>query len=178
MNLLLHLPTLLAQTDIDYSSPQAPSGGSVIGGIIGFLVWAAIIVLVFASCWKICEKAGRQGWEGIIPIYNYWVLAEIGGKPGWWGLMILIPCVGIVFAITIRYSPRPRPPAGVHLPAPSSLPVILSAGAAVMGLGLVFKPDDQFANLFLLIPGPLLAIFGVADPLTGTLASFSVTVTG
>ncbi|HEX5040216.1 MAG TPA: hypothetical protein VFW95_08795 [Candidatus Limnocylindria bacterium] len=72
----------------------------------------------------------------------------------------IVVVLGIVFAVTIRYSPRPKPPAGVHLPAPSSLPVILSAGAAVMGLGLVFKPDDQFANLFLLIPGVVIFIGG------------------
>ena len=74
----------------------------------------------------------------------------------------MVVVLGIVFAITTRSGPRPRPPSGVHLPLPSYLPVILSIGAAIMGLGLVFKPDDQFANLFLLIPGLLVFIGGCA----------------
>jgi hypothetical protein len=72
----------------------------------------------------------------------------------------MVVVLGIVFTITVRTSARPKPPAGVHLPAPSSLPVVLSLGAALMGLGLVFKPDDQFANLFLLIPGLVVFIGG------------------
>jgi len=72
----------------------------------------------------------------------------------------MVVVLGIVFAITTRYGPRPKPPAGVHLPPPSYLPVVLSVGAAIMGLGLVFKPDDQFANLFLLIPGLVVFIGG------------------
>ncbi|HTI92643.1 MAG TPA: DUF5684 domain-containing protein [Puia sp.] len=50
----------------------------------------AIIVLYFVAFWKIAEKAGRQGWEGIIPIYNIYVFFKIGGKPGWWLIFILL----------------------------------------------------------------------------------------
>lgn len=34
------------------------------------LIYLLIVVLMLVSMWKIFEKAGRQGWEGIIPIYN------------------------------------------------------------------------------------------------------------
>lgn len=62
--------------------------------------WLAVIVLVYASYWKICTKAGRQGWEGIIPIYNIYVLLKIGGKPGWWLLLILfVPFGGLIWGI-------------------------------------------------------------------------------
>ena len=63
-----------------------------------FLLSIVIIIIVLISLWKIYEKAGRQGWEGIVPFYNMWVLAEIVGKPGWFGLLAVlsffIPIIG------------------------------------------------------------------------------------
>ena len=58
----------------------------------------------------------------------------------------IVLVLGIVFAVTLRAwrvpSERPKPPRGVHLPLPSSLPVTLSIGAAFIGAGLAFRPDD------------------------------------
>ncbi len=57
------------------------------------------IVLIFASFWKIFEKAGRPGWEGIVPFYNLYMLLKIVGKPGWWLVLFIIPIVNYVFII-------------------------------------------------------------------------------
>ena len=73
------------------------------GAAIGIIIVLAIVILLLVSMWKIFEKAGRKGWEGIIPIYNLWVMAEIVGKPGWWGLLALIPYVGIIISIYLYY---------------------------------------------------------------------------
>lgn len=69
--------------------------GSILGAVVAnaavifiWLVYIALIVLVFASWWKIFEKAGKPGWAAIVPIYNIIVL-------------LLIPCLGIVFYIII-----------------------------------------------------------------------------
>ncbi|MFT3846415.1 MAG: DUF5684 domain-containing protein [Lacibacter sp.] len=75
-------------------------------GVIQLLFIFGLIALIIAvpiilGMWKTFQKAGRQGWECIIPIYNYMVMAEIGGKPNWWGLLCLIPYAGIVFQIWI-----------------------------------------------------------------------------
>jgi hypothetical protein len=73
--------------------------------------------------------------------------------------------LGVAFAIAARgASPsrgRPQPPTGVHLPAPSFLPVVISFGAALIGSGLAFRGEDQLANPFLAIPGLLVLILGV-----------------
>jgi len=72
--------------------------------------------------------------------------------------------LGLVFAITSRQpgaGERSHPPRGVHLPAPSLLPVIFSVGAALLGAGLAFKPDDQLANWFLAVPGLAVIVYGV-----------------
>lgn len=54
---------------------------------------------MIACQWKIFTKAGRQGWECIIPIYNTLVMLKIVGKPWWWLILMMIPGVNIIFAI-------------------------------------------------------------------------------
>ena len=63
------------------------------------LFYLVIWVLVIISFWKIFEKAGKKGWESIIPIYNILMLLEIIGKPWWWILLLLIPGVNLIFGI-------------------------------------------------------------------------------
>ena len=43
-------------------------------GIVGVLLYIAIIVLAIASWWKIFEKAGQPGWAAIVPFYNYYII--------------------------------------------------------------------------------------------------------
>ncbi len=44
------------------------------------------------------------------------------------------------------------------MPGPSYLPVVISAGVALIGAGLAFRGDGQLANPFLAIPGVLLFV--------------------
>ena len=69
--------------------------------VIGPVFVIGLVVLVLASLWRIFEKAGRQGWEGIIPIYNIYVILKIVGKPGWWLLLFLVPIVNFVIQIVV-----------------------------------------------------------------------------
>ncbi|SMC71709.1 DUF5684 domain-containing protein [Pedobacter nyackensis] len=82
---------------MDYNSDYSSVGTGFSAGMIFF--WLALMVLVYASMWKVFVKAGKPGWAAIIPIYNLIVLIEIVGKPTIWILWLLIPCVNIVFAI-------------------------------------------------------------------------------
>ncbi len=80
------------------------------------------------------------------------------------GLGIVL-VLALVFAITIRSgrarAERPKPPPGVHLPSGSFLPVVMSVGAALLGTGLIFRPDEPWGF-------PLLgAISGVMHPIVG-----------
>ena len=75
--------------------------------------------------------------------------------------MLLV--LGIVYMVTSRSGPtgpRAAPPPGVHLPAPSFLPVVFSLAAALLGAGLAFRGEDQLANPFLAIPGLLVIVLG------------------
>ncbi len=81
------------------------AGASAAGGVMamGMLCFEfALIALIFASLWKIFVKAGRPGWEGIIPIYNQYVLTtQIIGRPILFFILCLVPCVNIIISIML-----------------------------------------------------------------------------
>jgi len=84
----------------NYDYEDSLSSGLFAGvGLIGCLIYLAILVLTVAGLWKMFEKAGKPGWAAIVPIYNIVVIIEIIGKPLWWILLWLIPCVNIVIGI-------------------------------------------------------------------------------
>jgi hypothetical protein len=60
--------------------------------LISFLLLAAVL----AGLWKVFEKAGRQGWEALIPVYNLYVLTQIVGQAWWLVILCFIPLVNIV----------------------------------------------------------------------------------
>lgn len=63
------------------------------------MLWLGLTILMLTSMWKVFEKAGRKGWEGIVPIYNIVILMKIIRKPEYWILFMLIPLFGIVWQI-------------------------------------------------------------------------------
>ena len=65
------------------------AGGLIVVGLILALVLIAILVLYIIGLWKLFKKAGKNGWEAIVPFYNTWVLVEIAGL-NWWYFLIAI----------------------------------------------------------------------------------------
>ena len=39
--------------------------------------------------WKMYQKAGKQGWECIVPFYSNWVYVEISGLNWWWFFVVI-----------------------------------------------------------------------------------------
>jgi hypothetical protein len=79
---------------------QAEDGGI---GVLGFLIWLTITVLIVAGFWKVFEKAGLPGWGALIPIYNLILWMRLAGRPGWWVLLLLIPLVNFIISIIVHY---------------------------------------------------------------------------
>lgn len=80
------------------------SDGLVAGmGVLGWLLYVAVIVFYVFCSWKIYVKAGKPGWAAIIPIYNTLVQLEIIGRPWWWLLLMFVPLVNIVIGIMIIF---------------------------------------------------------------------------
>lgn len=65
------------------------------------IIVIAILIVTIVSMWKLFQKAGREGWEAIIPIYNSYVMTQLVNKPGYWVILMLIPYVGMIWSIWV-----------------------------------------------------------------------------
>lgn len=64
-------------------------GGSMILILVLGLLIIGFYVFYIVCLWKLFKKAGKNGWEALIPFYNTWVLVEIAGL-NWWYFLIAI----------------------------------------------------------------------------------------
>ena len=74
------------------------TSSEIIGLLTGFsvifiltlclFIFAGLILTVVGE-WKVFKKAGKNGWEALIPYYNTWVLCEIADSK-WWFFLIII----------------------------------------------------------------------------------------
>ena len=70
--------------------------------MIVFLLAISFVIFLFVCRWKIFTKAGREGWESLIPIYNIIIYLDIVKKPIWWIFLFLIPFYNIYIAIVLN----------------------------------------------------------------------------
>ena len=61
-----------------------------------FLFFIAVQLIHFAGTWKLYQKAGKQAWHALIPIYNAIVLMEIIRRPKWWVILLFIPIINLM----------------------------------------------------------------------------------
>ena len=99
-----------------------------------------LTVVSLAASWRMFQKMGRNGWEGIIPIYNYYVLFEELYGNGWRMLLMLIPLFNIYLTLKlfIDLSHRFHHGTGFGIGLAFLYPVfagILAFGSAVYGDG-------------------------------------------
>jgi hypothetical protein len=65
-----------------------------------FIFWGIVVVVCIIAQWVVFTKAGRGGWEVLIPFYGTIVLLQIVGKPWWWLLlMIFLPGINLIWFI-------------------------------------------------------------------------------
>jgi len=67
----------------------------------GYLVTIVIIVAYHFGLWKLFEKAGRKGWEALIPVYNAYIIVKLTGRSIWWFIFLLVPIIGFIVGIGI-----------------------------------------------------------------------------
>ena len=94
------------------SISDAEAGGLLAGIFAAFaamwLIILALYIIAVIGMWKMFEKAGREGWKSLIPIYNMYVLTEISGQSGWMFLLCLIPGVGaLIWSIMVSIKLAP-----------------------------------------------------------------------
>ena len=65
-------------------------------------VGLSAFILYIVSLWKVFEKAGRPGWEALIPFYNIYRYIKISGSRGWMMFLLVIPIVSLIANIIIN----------------------------------------------------------------------------
>jgi signal peptidase I len=68
---------------------------------MAYLILVLFIILSLTGFWKLFEKAGRHGWEALIPVYSFYVALKLSGRPVWWLLWLLIPGINIIIGISV-----------------------------------------------------------------------------
>lgn len=92
------MSTVIAQATVTTST-----SGDVGIGIVGTIVWLAVVVVMLVAAWKVFAKAGRPGWASLIPIYNSITMLQITGRSGWWILGLCVPFLNIFVAIRLVF---------------------------------------------------------------------------
>lgn len=67
------------------------------GGLVGLSIFAVVLIVIImaglviylAGLFQVFKKAGRNGWEAIVPIYSIYVLVRIAGLNWWYFLLII-----------------------------------------------------------------------------------------
>jgi hypothetical protein len=71
------------------------------GWSVSILIFLTVSVVMLVARWKLYQKAGREGWESIIPIYSSYVLYDIAMGNGILFLLGWLPIVNYVMYIVL-----------------------------------------------------------------------------
>jgi hypothetical protein len=99
---------MLAQNNSSGNAAAAAFFGGIM--LIFFALYLLLVVAMLVGMWKVFVKAGRPGWEAIVPFYNFYILiTKVAIRPWWLFLGILavfIPFVGpfVMLAVSILIS--------------------------------------------------------------------------
>lgn len=72
---------------IDYTNIF--TGGILVIAIIFIAILIGLLVIYFIGTWKFFKKAGKNGWECLIPFYSQWIMVEIASLNWWWFLLLI-----------------------------------------------------------------------------------------
>ncbi len=131
--------------------------GEILGiaalGVFGILLFGfPILFFIVLGKWTLFKKAGREGWEAIIPGYSDWVYTEIAGVEWWWFIALIIYTYIIFTSID-------------HRGSDSSVFILIGLiGRFVCNYNISKKlhKDTGFAVLMTLFPFVMLPIIGLS----------------
>lgn len=74
-------------------------GTFIVIGILFLILFVAAIIVILVAKVKVFKKAGKSGWEAIIPFYSDWILCEITGVEKWFFALLIAPTVVTILDI-------------------------------------------------------------------------------
>ena len=66
-----------------------------------YTVLVILLILIHFGLWKMFVKAGRAGWEALIPFYRAYVITRLSGRKSWLVILLIVPIVNIFVGITL-----------------------------------------------------------------------------
>ncbi|MFD2966688.1 signal peptidase I [Sphingobacterium bambusae] len=60
-----------------------------------YIIFTVFTVAALYGLWLLYKKAGKQGWEAVVPFYREYVMAQLTARPTWWVILLLVPIVNI-----------------------------------------------------------------------------------
>jgi Family of unknown function (DUF5684) len=77
---------------------------NVAGGAAALIIWFIVMIAFWVGFswlmfWKVFEKAGKEPWKALIPVYQFYVIIQIVGRPIWWFWIVVGCYVGMVIPI-------------------------------------------------------------------------------
>lgn len=60
-----------------------------------YIIFGLVTIVSLYGLWLLYKKAGKQGWEAIVPFYREYVMAQLVGRPTWWIVWLFVPIVNI-----------------------------------------------------------------------------------
>ena len=71
-----------------------------LGSLVFFVLAIGLIALIvyIVGLVKLYKKAGKEGWEAIVPFYSQWVYTEISNLNWWWFLFLIAPTIASIIS--------------------------------------------------------------------------------
>lgn len=66
-----------------------------------YVIIFLILIAYHIGLWKLFVKAGRPGWEALIPVYSFYIMLKLTGRPIWWLVLYFIPVINVIVYIGI-----------------------------------------------------------------------------
>ena len=60
-----------------------------------YIVFAVLTIISLYGLWLLFKKAGKQGWEAIVPFYREYITAQLVGRPTWSVILLFVPIVNV-----------------------------------------------------------------------------------
>lgn len=60
-----------------------------------YIIFGVLVIASLYGLFLLFKKAGKQGWEAIIPFYREYVMTQLVGRPAWWIILLFIPILNI-----------------------------------------------------------------------------------
>ena len=74
-------------------------GVGIIFAVFVCVIFIAILVFYLVGKCKLYKKAGRNGWEAIVPFYSDWVYVEMAGLKYWYFFLLVASSISVAINI-------------------------------------------------------------------------------